>query len=137
MRKRIRVYIATPCLDGHDMAAKLMTFVLRDAGMEVVYGGLRQRPEVIANAAIQEDVDVIGISSHSGFHMPAFTKVLNVLRQQDATNILLTGGGVIPQQDVEMLTKLGVGRLFPPNTTSEEIISYVTQEVEARRSGVA
>ena len=136
MRKRIRVYIATPCLDGHDMAAKPIALILRDAGMEVVYGGLRQRPEIIAHAAIQEDVDVIGISSHSGFHMPAFTNVLKVLRQQDATNILLTGGGVIPQPDIEMLTKLGVGRLFPPNTTSQEIVSYLTQEVEGRRTEV-
>jgi len=127
--RKIRVLIAKPGLDGHDRGAKIIASALRDAGMEVVYLGLRQTPESIVQAAIQEDVDVVGLSSLSGAHMTLFPKILALLREKGASDILVTGGGVIPEGDREELRKLGMGRIFPPGTRSAEIADYIREEV--------
>jgi methylmalonyl-CoA mutase C-terminal domain/subunit len=132
MKHKIRVLIAKPGLDGHDRGAKVVARVLRDAGMEVIYTGLRQTPEMIAEAAIQEDVDVVGLSILSGAHLTIFPRVLELLRQRGATDILLTGGGIIPTQDTEELSRLGVGRLFGPGANTQEIVKYIEQEVANR-----
>lgn len=134
MKQKIRVLIAKPGLDGHDRGAKVVARVLRDAGMEVIYTGLRQTPEMIAEAAIQEDVDVVGLSILSGAHLTIFPRVLELLRQRGATDILLTGGGIIPTQDTEELSRLGVGRLFGPGANTQEIVKYIEQEVANRRT---
>jgi methylmalonyl-CoA mutase C-terminal domain/subunit len=132
--QKIRVLIAKPGLDGHDRGAKVVAAALRDAGMEVIYTGLRQTPEMIVNAALQEDVDAIGLSTLSGAHMTMFPRVLELLARQGATNILVFGGGVIPQADVDALTKLGVGRLFTPGSDTREIVRYLEDEVGLRRA---
>jgi methylmalonyl-CoA mutase C-terminal domain/subunit len=133
MKRKIRVLVCKPGLDGHDRGAKVIAAALRDAGMEVVYTGLRQTPEMIARAAVQEDVDVIGLSIHSGAHMTLFPRVLELLAKEGATHILLTGGGIMPEDDIEALSRMGVGKLFGPGTPMKEIVDYVQGEVARRR----
>ena len=121
----IRVLVAKPGLDGHDRGAKVVAAALRDAGMEVIYTGLHQTPEMIATAAVQEDVDVVGLSILSGAHMTLFPRVLELLRQQGRDDILLTGGGIIPKEDMEALQAMGVGKLFGPGTSTGELVDYI------------
>ncbi|MFQ5742367.1 MAG: cobalamin B12-binding domain-containing protein [Acidobacteriota bacterium] len=128
-QERIRVLIAKPGLDGHDRGAKVVARALRDAGMEVIYAGLRQTPEMVVQAAIQEDVDVIGLSIHSGAHNYILNRVLELLRQQDAGEVIVVVGGIIPQRDVEPLKQAGVDTIFPPGTTTTEIIDYIRDRV--------
>lgn len=125
MSRPIRVLVAKPGLDGHDRGAKVVAAALRDAGMEVIYTGLHQTPEMIATAAVQEDVDVVGLSILSGAHMTLFPRVLELLRADGREDILLTGGGIIPKDDMESLQKMGVGRLFGPGTTTAELVQYI------------
>ena len=132
--RKIRVLIAKAGLDGHDRGAKIVAASLRDAGMEVIYTGLRQTPEMIVAAAIQEDADAIGLSSLSGAHMTLFPRVLELLKAQKADNILLFGGGVIPQEEAAKLQQLGVGALFGPGTDTREIAKYLTEQVSKRRA---
>jgi methylmalonyl-CoA mutase C-terminal domain/subunit len=131
--RKIRVLICKPGLDGHDRGAKVVAAALRDAGMEVVYTGLRQTPEMVVETAIQEDVDAVGLSLHSAAHMTIFPRVLKLLRKRGADNILLTGGGIIPDEDRAELEAMGVGRLFGPGATSAEYVKYLTDEVARRR----
>jgi methylmalonyl-CoA mutase C-terminal domain/subunit len=121
----IRVLVAKPGLDGHDRGAKVVAAALRDAGMEVIYTGLHQTPEMIATAAVQEDVDVVGLSILSGAHMTLFPRVRQLLEAQGRADILVTGGGIIPKEDVEALMRLGIGRLFGPGTPTTELIDYI------------
>ncbi len=121
----IRVLVAKPGLDGHDRGAKVVAAALRDAGMEVIYTGLHQTPEMIAAAAIQEDVDVVGLSILSGAHMTLFPRVLALLREAGRADLLLTGGGILPREDTEKLRAQGVGRLFGPGTSTGELIEYI------------
>lgn len=130
MNRPIRVLIAKVGLDGHDRGAKVIASFLRDAGMEVIYTGLRQTPEMVVNAAIQEDVDVIGISILSGAHMTVFPRIMALLKERETQDILVTGGGIIPDKDMEVLHTLGVGKLFQPGTDTREIITYITTWVE-------
>lgn len=123
--RKIRVLVAKPGLDGHDRGAKVIASALRDAGFEVIYTGLHQTPEMVVNAAIQEDVDVVALSILSGAHMTLFPRVLELLREEDADHILLTGGGIIPAEDIEALTAQGVGQLFGPGTSTAEPIEYI------------
>ena len=132
MSRPIRVLVAKPGLDGHDRGAKVVAAALRDAGMEVIYTGLHQTPEMIATAAIQEDVDVVGLSILSGAHMTLFPRVLELLRESGRDDILLTGGGIIPKEDMESLEKLGVGRLFGPGTSTADLIEYIGRWFQAR-----
>lgn len=125
MDRPIRVLVAKPGLDGHDRGAKVVAAALRDAGMEVIYTGLHQTPEMIATAAVQEDVDVVGLSILSGAHMTLFPRVLQLLREQGRDDILLTGGGILPREDMEALQAQGVGRLFGPGTPTSELIDYI------------
>ncbi len=125
MGKKIRVLIAKAGLDGHDRGAKVIAAALRDAGMEVIYTGLRKTPEMIVEAALQEDVDAIGISSLSGAHMTIFSKVKSLMKEKGMDDVLLFGGGIIPQQDIEKLKALGVGELFTPGAPTYEIVSYL------------
>jgi methylmalonyl-CoA mutase C-terminal domain/subunit len=129
----IRVLVAKAGLDGHDRGAKVVAAALRDAGFEVIYTGLRQTPEMIVDAALQEDVDAIGISLHSGAHMTIFPRVLELLEAKDASNILLTGGGIIPPKDAEALEARGVGALFGPGTPLKQLVEYIRTEVARRR----
>ena len=121
----IRVLVAKPGLDGHDRGAKIVAAALRDAGMEVIYTGLHQTPEMIATAAVQEDVDVVGLSILSGAHMTLFPRVRQLLEEQGRPDILLTGGGIIPQSDIEALQERGIGRLFGPGTSTGELVEYI------------
>ena len=121
----IRVLVAKPGLDGHDRGAKVVAAALRDAGMEVIYTGLHQTPEMIATAAVQEDVDVVGLSILSGAHMTLFPRVRALLDEQGRGDILLTGGGIIPREDIEALAQHGVGRLFGPGTPTTDLIDYI------------
>jgi methylmalonyl-CoA mutase, C-terminal domain len=129
----IRVLVAKPGLDGHDRGAKVVAAALRDAGMEVIYTGLHQTPEMIAQAAIQEDVDVVGLSILSGAHMTLFPRVQSLLRQAGRTDVLLTGGGIIPPEDVTALEGQGVGRLFGPGTPTGELVKYIEAWVADRQ----
>jgi methylmalonyl-CoA mutase C-terminal domain/subunit len=133
MERKIRVLICKPGLDGHDRGAKVVAAALRDAGMEVIYTGLRQTPEMVVETAVQEDVDAIGLSLHSAAHMTIFPRVVKLLKKRGATNILLTGGGIIPDDDRAELEKQGVGRLFGPGTNSSEFVQYIREEVGRRR----
>ena len=129
--KKIRVLVAKPGLDGHDRGAKVIARALRDAGMEVIYTGLRQTPEQIAAAALQEDVDVIGLSILSGAHMVIVPRVLELLREKDvAEQITLVVGGIIPDADIEPLKKAGVAEVFQPGTSSQDIISFIQRTVK-------
>ncbi len=123
----IRVLVAKPGLDGHDRGAKVVAAALRDAGMEVIYTGLHQTPEMIATAAIQEDVDVVGLSILSGAHMTLFPRVYQLLTEQGREDILVTGGGIIPKEDMESLHRLGIGRLFGPGTATTDLIGYIKE----------
>jgi methylmalonyl-CoA mutase, C-terminal domain len=133
MERRIRVLVAKVGLDGHDRGAKVVAAALRDAGMEVIYSGLRKTPEVIVEAAAQEDVDAIGVSILSGAHMTIFPRVLTLLREKGLDDVLLFGGGIIPDKDIDELGKLGVGRLFTPGASTQTIVSYVREWVAAHR----
>ncbi len=130
----IRVLIAKVGLDGHDRGAKVIASFLRDAGMEVIYTGLRQTPEMVVNAAMQEDVDVIGISILSGAHNTVFPKIISLMKQKGMNDVLLTGGGIIPSDDTKKLNELGAGRLFDPGTNTNEIVKYIKEEVTKRRN---
>lgn len=132
MDRRIRVLIAKPGLDGHDRGAKVVARALRDAGMEVIYTGLRQTPEMIVSAAIQEDVDAIGLSILSGAHMHYFREVKRLLDEQGASDILLFGGGIIPDEDVPKLQELGVAAVFGPGTSTQEIVDFLKRAVPER-----
>jgi methylmalonyl-CoA mutase, C-terminal domain len=125
--RKIRVLVAKPGLDGHDRGAKVMASAMRDAGFEVIYTGLHQTPEMIVNAAVQEDVDVVALSILSGAHMTLFPKVLELLRAEGADHVLLTGGGIIPDEDMAALAEMGVGRLFGPGTATTEPIAYIRE----------
>ena len=133
MNKRIRIIMAKPGLDGHDRGIKILARAFRESGMEVIYLGLRRTPEKIVNAAIQEDADVIALSILSGAHMTIFKKVKNLLSEQDISNILITGGGIIPQSDMEELHSLGIGKLFGPGTPINETIQYISDWVNKNR----
>jgi methylmalonyl-CoA mutase, C-terminal domain len=125
MHRPIRVLVAKPGLDGHDRGAKVVAAALRDAGMEVIYTGLHQTPEMIATAAVQEDVDVVGLSILSGAHMTLFPRVLELLREAGREDVLLTGGGIIPKEDMDELQRMGVGKLFGPGTSTSELIEFI------------
>ncbi len=129
MEHKIRVLVAKAGLDGHDRGAKVVAAALRDAGMEVIYTGLRQTPEMIVEAAIQEDVDAIGISILSGAHMTIFPRILNLMKEKKVDDILLFGGGIIPEEDLNKLKELGVGELFTPGTPTTEIIKFLKEWV--------
>jgi methylmalonyl-CoA mutase C-terminal domain/subunit len=133
MEKKIRVLVAKPGLDGHDRGAKVIAAAFRDAGMEVIYTGLRQTAEMIVEAALQEDVDVIAISILSGAHMTIFPKILELAKRKELENVLLIGGGIIPKEDMERLEGMGVGRLFGPGTPTTEPIEYIKQWVAKHR----
>ncbi len=130
MERKIRVLVAKAGLDGHDRGAKVVAAALRDAGMEVIYTGLRQTPEMIVEAAIQEDVNAIGISILSGAHMTLFPRILNLMKEKDVDDILLFGGGIIPNEDLKKLKELGVGELFTPGTSTQDIIKFLQDWVE-------
>ena len=131
MDKKIRVIVAKAGLDGHDRGAKVIAAALRDAGMEVIYTGLRQTPEMIVEAAIQEDVDVIGVSILSGAHMTIFPKIVNLLKERGVNDILVTGGGIIADEDIEKLKSLGVGEIFTPGASTELIVDYIKSWVKS------
>ncbi len=133
MGKKIRVLLAKPGLDGHDRGVKVIAAAMRDAGLEVIYLGLRQTPEMVVEAAVQEDVDAIGLSILSGAHMTLFPRTLELLKQKGVGHIILFGGGIIPQDEMEKLEKLGVGKLFGPGTTTAEIIEYIKTATRGRR----
>jgi methylmalonyl-CoA mutase C-terminal domain/subunit len=126
--------VAKVGLDGHDRGAKVIATALRDAGMEVIYTGLRQTPEMVVNAALQEDVDAIGISILSGAHMTIFPKVFSLMKEKGMDDVLLTGGGIIPEEDMKVLQQQGVGKLFPPATPTTEIANYIMGWVKEHRS---
>src|SRR5215211_3628678 len=134
MKRPIRVLIAKVGLDGHDRGAKVIATALRDAGMEVIYTGLRQTPGMVVNAALQEDVDAIGISILSGAHMTVFPRVISLMKEKQMDDVLLTGGGIIPEDDMKKLHELGVGKLFAPGTPTAEISSYLVEWVKQHRS---
>lgn len=134
LNRPIRVLVAKVGLDGHDRGAKVIATALRDAGMEVIYTGLRQTPEMVVNAALQEDVDAIGISILSGAHMTVFPKVLSLMKEKGMNDVLLTGGGIIPDEDMKALHQQGAGKLFAPGTPTSEIACYITDWVKEHRS---
>lgn len=134
MDRKIRVLVAKAGLDGHDRGAKVVAAALRDAGMEVIYTGLRKSPEMIAEAALQEDVDAIGISLLSGAHMTIFPKVLQLMKEKGITDVLLFGGGIIPARDIDALKKMGVGELFTPGASTLDIVAYIKLWVKEHRS---
>lgn len=133
MNRPIRVLVAKVGLDGHDRGAKVIATALRDAGMEVIYTGLRQTPEMVVTAALQEDVDAIGISILSGAHMTVFPKILQLLKDKKMNDVLLTGGGIIPEDDMKKLNEMGVGKLFAPGTPTSDISGYITDWVRQHR----
>ena len=130
--RKIRVLIAKPGLDSHDRGAKVFARALRDAGMEVIYTGLRQTPELIAETALQEDVDVIGLSILSGAHKTLFPRIMNLLKKKGLTDVTVFAGGIIPEEDVAEMKKLGIKEVFGPGTTTELIIKYVCENVPKR-----
>jgi methylmalonyl-CoA mutase, C-terminal domain len=134
LNRPIRVLVAKVGLDGHDRGAKVIATSLRDAGMEVIYTGLRQTPEMVVNSALQEDVDAIGVSILSGAHNTVFPKILQLLKEKEMDDVLLTGGGIIPEDDMKTLNEMGVGRLFSPGATSTEIAEYIKGWVKEHRS---
>lgn len=131
--RRLRILIAKPGLDGHDRGAKIIARALRDAGMEVVYTGLRQTPEQIVSAALQEDVDIIGLSILSGAHMYLFGRVLDLMKQNQMDDVLIFGGGIIPGEDVEKLKQMGVAEIFLPGASTGEVIEFLQKKVKPRR----
>ena len=136
MERKTRVLIAKAGLDGHDRGAKVVAAALRDAGMEVIYTGLRKTPEMIVEAALQEDVDAVGISLLSGAHMTIFPKVLQLMREKDIADVLLFGGGIIPEKDIQQLKAMGVGELFTPGASTNDIVSYIRSWSAKYRSDV-
>jgi methylmalonyl-CoA mutase C-terminal domain/subunit len=134
MNRPIRVLVAKVGLDGHDRGAKVIASFLRDAGMEVIYTGLRQTPEMVVNAALQEDVDAIGVSILSGAHNTVFPKIMTLMKEKGMTDVLLTGGGIIPDDDIKKLNAIGVGTLFPPGTDTSTIVDYITNYVKEHRN---
>ena len=133
MERNIRIVMAKPGLDGHDRGIKVLAAAYRDAGMEVIYLGLRQTPEMIVSAALQEDADVIALSILSGAHMTVFPKVIELMDHNGLDDVLLTGGGIIAEKDKEVLTKLGVGKLFGPGTPVQKTVDYITNWVQTNR----
>jgi methylmalonyl-CoA mutase C-terminal domain/subunit len=131
--RKIRVLVGKPGLDGHDRGAKVVAAALRDAGMEVIYTGLHQTPEQIVQAAIQEDVDVVALSVLSGAHMTLFPRVLNLLKDEGMGHVLLTGGGIIPAEDMEKLSEMGVGQLFGPGTPTTDAVAYIREWFDTHR----
>ncbi len=134
LNRPVRVLVAKVGLDGHDRGAKVIATALRDAGMEVIYTGLRQTPEMVVSAALQEDVDAIGISILSGAHMTVFSKVIALMKEKEMEDVLLTGGGIIPDADMKTLQTMGVGKLFPPGTPTSAIAQYIKDWVKEKRS---
>ena len=134
MSKKIRVLLAKPGLDGHDRGIKVIAAAFRDAGFEVIYTGLRQTPEMVVDAAVQEDVDAIGISILSGAHMTLFPAILDEMRKRGAGDMLLFGGGIIPDEDKEELEKMGVAKIFTPGAPTVDAIEFLRQAVEAKKS---
>ncbi len=134
IKRPIRVLVAKVGLDGHDRGAKVIATALRDAGMEVIYTGLRQTPEMVVNAALQEDVDAIGVSILSGAHMTVFPKILTLMKEKGMDDVLLTGGGIIPEEDMSTLQQQGAGKLFAPGTSMTEISTYIRDWVKQNRS---
>lgn len=130
----VRVLVAKIGLDGHDRGAKVIATALRDAGMEVIYTGLRQTAEMVVNTALQEDVDAIGVSILSGAHMTVFPKVINLMKEKGLDNVLLTGGGIIPEEDMQKLNEMGVGKLFAPGAPTSEIANYISDWAKEHRS---
>ena len=133
LKRPVRVLVAKVGLDGHDRGAKVIATALRDAGMEVIYTGLRQTPEMVVNAALQEDVDAIGVSILSGAHMTVFPKIMKLLKEKGMNDVLLTGGGIIPEEDIKALNKMGAGKLFAPGATTTEISAYIKNWVSENR----
>jgi methylmalonyl-CoA mutase C-terminal domain/subunit len=133
LSRPIRVLVAKVGLDGHDRGAKVIATSLRDAGMEVIYTGLRQTPEMVVQAAIQEDVDAIGISILSGAHMTVFSKIIHLMKENNLSDVLLTGGGIIPEEDRVQLQEMGVGKLFAPGAVTTDISAYIRDWVLANR----
>jgi len=131
--RKVRILIAKPGLDGHDRGAKVIARAFRDAGFEVIYTGLRQTPEMVVNAAIQEDVDIIGLSCLSGAHMHLFPRIMELLREKGAGDILVFGGGTIPDEDIPKLKKMGMAEIFTPGASTQDAIAFVRQSVKARR----
>jgi methylmalonyl-CoA mutase C-terminal domain/subunit len=134
MERKTRVLVAKVGLDGHDRGAKVVAAALRDAGMEVIYSGLRKTPDVIVDAALQEDVDAIGVSILSGAHMTIFPKIAALMKEKGLTDVLLFGGGIIPESDVEELKRAGVGELFTPGASTHTIVEYVNRWVREHRT---
>ena len=136
LKRPIRVLVAKVGLDGHDRGAKVIATALRDAGMEVIYTGLRQTPEMVVNTALQEDVDAIGISILSGAHMTVFPRVMQLMKDKGLENVLLTGGGIIPEEDMQQLHENGVGKLFGPSSPTAAIAEYINDWVSEHRAAV-
>src|SRR6187431_1818254 len=133
IKRPIRVLVAKVGLDGHDRGAKVIATALRDAGMEVIYTGLRQTPEMVVNAALQEDVDAIGVSILSGAHMTVFPKIIALMKEYGMDDVLLTGGGIIPEEDMQKLHEMGVGKLFAPGASTSSIADYIRDWVSTHR----
>ena len=129
MERKIRVLVAKPGLDGHDRGAKVVARALRDAGMEVIYTGIRQTPEMIAEAALQEDVDVVGLSILSGAHMALFPRIVELLRQNGMNDVLVVAGGIIPDEDMTALKGMGISAIFGPGTSTQDIVAFIEQNV--------
>ncbi len=134
MNRPIRVLVAKVGLDGHDRGAKVIATALRDAGMEVIYTGLRQTPEMVVNTALQEDVDAIGVSILSGAHMTVFPKIMELMKEKKMDDVLVTGGGIIPEADINELNNLGAGKLFAPGTSTTDIAAYIKDWVSKNRN---
>ena len=134
MERKIRILMAKPGLDGHDRGIKVLAAAYRDAGMEVIYLGLRQTPEKIVSSALQEDVDVIALSSLNNAHMTIFPNILKLMKEKNIDDVLLVGGGIIPKKDVMLLEDMGVGKLFGPGTPVQETVDYITNCVKENRS---
>jgi methylmalonyl-CoA mutase C-terminal domain/subunit len=134
LNRPVRVLVAKVGLDGHDRGAKVIATALRDAGMEVIYTGLRQTPEMVVNAALQEDVDAIGISILSGAHMTVFPKIIQLMKEKEMDDVLITGGGIIPEDDMRELHSIGVGKLFAPGANTKDIADYIKDWVKGHRS---
>ncbi len=133
MSRPLRVLVAKVGLDGHDRGARVIATALRDAGMEVIYTGLRQTPEMVVNAALQEDVDAIGVSILSGAHMTVFPRIIALMKEKGMDDVLLTGGGIIPEEDAKALQEMGVGKLFAPGTATADIANYIRGWVKENR----
>ena len=133
-QRTIRVLIAKPGLDGHDRGAKVIARALRDAGMEVIYTGLRQTSEMIINAAVQEDVDVVGLSILSGAHMHYFKEIMEGLKERGASDVLVFGGGIVPDQDLPKLKEMGVAEIFTPGANTQEVVKYLQEKVPEKRA---